>query len=35
MDGKDPGAMDQWRLIHFFALVMHAIDTPNGRRPLL
>ncbi len=35
MDGKNPGAIDQWHLIHFFALVMHALETPNGRRPWL
>ena len=35
MDGKSVGAMDQWRLVHFFALVMHAAETPAGRRPWL
>jgi hypothetical protein len=24
LDGPKPGAMDQWRLLHFFALVMDA-----------
>ncbi len=24
LDGPQPGAMDQWRLVHFFALVMRA-----------
>lgn len=33
MDHANPGLMEQWRLIHFFALVFHAIDTPSGRRP--
>lgn len=33
--GANPGFMDQWRLIHFFALVMHAAETPNGRMPWL
>jgi acetyl esterase/lipase len=23
-----PGAMEEWRLVHFFALVMHAAETP-------
>jgi acetyl esterase/lipase len=35
MDGKGVGLMDQWRLIHFFALVMHAVEVPSGRRPWL
>jgi pimeloyl-ACP methyl ester carboxylesterase len=35
MDGKGVGAMDEWRLIHFFALVMHAVEAPSGRRPWL
>ena len=34
-EGAKPGLWDQWRLIHFFALVMHAAETPNGRTPLL
>ena len=34
MDQGSPGLMEQWRLIHFFALIIHAIDTPTGRRPL-
>jgi pimeloyl-ACP methyl ester carboxylesterase len=33
MDGKGVGWMDEWRLIHFFALVMHAVEVPSGRRP--
>ncbi len=24
---------DQWQLIHFFALIMHATETPSGRTP--
>jgi pimeloyl-ACP methyl ester carboxylesterase len=35
MDQGKPGLMEQWRLIHFFALIMHAVNTPNGRRPWL
>ena len=31
----DPGLMDQWRLIHFFALIMHATYVPTGRTPWL
>ena len=34
-EGAKPNLLDQWRLIHFFALVMHAAATPNGRTPLL
>jgi acetyl esterase/lipase len=26
MDGKSPGPLDQWRLVHFFALVLHAAE---------
>ena len=26
LDAK-PGAMDEWRLVHFFALVMQAAET--------
>ena len=33
MEGGSPGLLDQWRLIHFFALVMHAAETPRGRTP--
>ncbi len=33
-EGTKPGMWDEWRLIHFFALVMHAAATPNGRTPL-
>ena len=35
MDHGDPGIIEQWRLIHFFALIMHAVNTPSGRRPWL
>ncbi len=31
--GGKPSLWDQWRLIHFFALVMHASETPTGRTP--
>ena len=34
-EGTQPGVFDQWRLIHFFALVMHATETPKGRTPWL
>jgi len=27
MDGKAPGPLDQWRLVHFFALVLHAAES--------
>ena len=30
-----PTLYDQWKLIHFFALVMHAAETPNGKTPWL
>jgi acetyl esterase/lipase len=26
LDGAKPGVWDQWRLVHFFALVMHAME---------
>ena len=32
-EGARPSAWDEWRLIHFFALVMHAVETPSGRTP--
>ena len=35
MDHGDPGLLEQWRLIHFFALILHAVDVPSGRRPWL
>ncbi len=35
MDGKSVGPMDTWRLVHFFALVMHAVEVPSGRAPLV
>ncbi len=35
LDGASPGLWDQWRLIHFFALIMHATQTPTGRTPWL
>lgn len=33
MDQGDPGWTEQWRLVHFFALIMHAVNTPTGRKP--
>jgi len=30
-----PGLWDEWRLIHLFALIMHATQTPTGRTPWL
>ncbi len=30
-----PGPWEEWKLIHFFALVMHATETPSGRTPWL
>jgi len=35
MDHGNPGLLEQWRLVHFFALVMHAVNTPSGRKPWL
>jgi pimeloyl-ACP methyl ester carboxylesterase len=29
LDGAKPGAMDQWRLVHFFALILHAAESPG------
>jgi len=26
LDGKEPGALDRWRLVHFFALVLRAAE---------
>ncbi len=34
-EGAKPGLIDEWQLLHFFALVMHAAQAPNGRTPLL
>jgi pimeloyl-ACP methyl ester carboxylesterase len=31
VDGQQPGVMDRWRLIHFFALVLQAAETRAGR----
>lgn len=33
--GPKPSAWDEWKLIHFFALILHAIQTPTGRTPWL
>jgi pimeloyl-ACP methyl ester carboxylesterase len=27
LDGPKPGAMDEWRLVHFFALILHAAES--------
>jgi dienelactone hydrolase len=27
LDGANPTAMDQWRLVHFFALILHAVES--------
>jgi hypothetical protein len=32
-EGTKPTAWDEWKLLHFFALVMHATETPSGRTP--
>jgi acetyl esterase/lipase len=34
-EGTKPGVLDEWELLHFFALVMHATETPSGRTPWL
>jgi pimeloyl-ACP methyl ester carboxylesterase len=31
LNGPRPGPMDRWRLIHFFALMVHAAESPAGR----
>jgi pimeloyl-ACP methyl ester carboxylesterase len=31
LDGPKPGAMDEWRLVHFFGLIMDAAEVPPGR----
>jgi dienelactone hydrolase len=31
--GEKPDAWDEWKLIHFFALVLHATHAPTGRTP--
>jgi pimeloyl-ACP methyl ester carboxylesterase len=31
LDGAQPSAMDEWRLVHFFALIMRAAETAGGR----
>jgi len=32
---SNPTLLDKWQLIHFFALVMHAVQTPSGKKPWL
>jgi hypothetical protein len=27
LDGARPGAMDEWRLVHFFALILEAAES--------
>ena len=27
LDGKGPGFADQWRLVHFFAMILHAAES--------
>jgi hypothetical protein len=27
LNGPKPGAMDEWRLVHFFALILHAAES--------
>ena len=34
IDAAKPTLLDQWRLIHFFALVMHASETLTGKAPI-
>ncbi len=34
-EGTKPGAWDEWKLLHFFALVMHATETGSGKTPWL
>jgi pimeloyl-ACP methyl ester carboxylesterase len=31
LNGPKPGAMDQWRLVHFFALMIHAAERSASR----
>jgi acetyl esterase/lipase len=31
LDGPKPGAVDQWRLVHFFARMIHAAESSAGR----
>jgi hypothetical protein len=31
INGPKPGAMDQWRLIHFFARMIKTAETPQNR----
>ena len=35
LDGPKPGAMDEWRLIHFFALIVRAAETSGSKARLL
>lgn len=31
--GEKPNAWDEWKLVHFFALILHATHAPTGRAP--
>jgi hypothetical protein len=31
IEGPEPGTMDEWRLVHFFALIVRAAETPANR----
>jgi hypothetical protein len=31
LDGAKPGAGDQWRLVHFFARMIHAAESSTAR----
>jgi pimeloyl-ACP methyl ester carboxylesterase len=31
LESTRPGPLDEWRLVHFFALVLHATGTKDGR----
>jgi pimeloyl-ACP methyl ester carboxylesterase len=31
LDGAKPGAMDEWRLLHFFARIIHNAESPTAR----
>ena len=31
LNAPKPGVIDQWRLVHFFALMIHEAESPTGR----
>jgi pimeloyl-ACP methyl ester carboxylesterase len=35
LDGAQPGAMDEWRLVHFFGLILRAAESTGGKRSWL